>query len=110
MAVIMERRSITIRNTRRRAPTRHWHDAGYAAGCGRAGHSVGAVSEGIIFPKFRADLVACAAVTRAMHDAHIESTRFPRNPLDVLCQQMVAIVAHPPTLPPPEKTTVGADV
>jgi ATP-dependent helicase Lhr and Lhr-like helicase len=65
---------------------------------GRAGHSVGAVSEGIIFPKYRADLVACAAVTRAMHEAHIESTRFPRNPLDVLCQQMVAIVAHPPTL------------
>jgi ATP-dependent helicase Lhr and Lhr-like helicase len=71
---------------------------------GRAGHSVGAVSEGIIFPKYRADLVACAAVTRAMHEAHIESTRFPRNPLDVLCQQIVAIVAHPPNLPPPEKT------
>jgi ATP-dependent Lhr-like helicase len=65
---------------------------------GRAGHSVGAVSEGIIFPKYRADLVACAAVTRAMHEQHIESTRFPRNPLDVLCQQMVAIVAHPPHL------------
>ncbi|HTJ30258.1 MAG TPA: DEAD/DEAH box helicase, partial [Acidobacteriaceae bacterium] len=65
---------------------------------GRAGHSVGAVSEGIIFPKFRADLVACAAVTRAMHEQHIESTRFPRNPLDVLCQQIVAIVAHPPHL------------
>jgi ATP-dependent helicase Lhr and Lhr-like helicase len=71
---------------------------------GRAGHSVGAVSEGIIFPKYRADLVACAAVTRAMHESHIESTRFPRNPLDVLCQQIVAIVAHPPNLPPPEKT------
>jgi ATP-dependent Lhr-like helicase len=51
------------------------------------------VSEGILFPKFRADLVACAAVTRAMHEGHIESTRFPRNPLDVLCQQLVAIVA-----------------
>jgi ATP-dependent helicase Lhr and Lhr-like helicase len=60
---------------------------------GRAGHHVDAVSEGIIFPKYRADLVACAAVTRAMHDGHIESTRFPRNPLDVLCQQLVAIVA-----------------
>ena len=71
---------------------------------GRAGHSVGAVSEGIIFPKYRADLVACAAVTRAMHESHIESTHFPRNPLDVLCQQMVAIVAHPPNLPPPEKS------
>ena len=64
---------------------------------GRAGHSVDAVSEGVIFPKYRADLVACAAVTRAMHEGHIESTRFPRNPLDVLAQQLVAIVAHPPT-------------
>jgi ATP-dependent Lhr-like helicase len=63
---------------------------------GRAGHSVDAVSEGVIFPKYRADLVACAAVTRAMHEGHIESTRFPRNPLDVLCQQLVAITAHPP--------------
>jgi Lhr-like helicase len=63
---------------------------------GRAGHSVGAVSEGILFPKYRADLVACAAVTRAMHEGHIESTRYPRNPLDVLAQQLVAIVAHPP--------------
>jgi ATP-dependent Lhr-like helicase len=67
---------------------------------GRAGHHVNAVSEGILFPKYRADLVACAAVTRAMHDGHIESTRFPRNPLDVLAQQIVAIVAHPPTAAP----------
>ena len=50
---------------------------------GRAGHSVDAVSEGVLFPKYRADLVACAAVTRAMHEGHIESTRYPRNPLDV---------------------------
>ena len=57
---------------------------------GRAGHHVDAVSEGVIFPKYRADLVACAAVTRAMHEGHIESTRYPRNPLDVLCQQLVA--------------------
>ena len=79
---------------------------------GRAGHSVDAVSEGVLFPKYRADLVACAAVTRAMHEGHIESTRFPRNPLDVLCQQMVAIVAHPPgykpsTRPKPLKRRVG---
>ncbi len=68
---------------------------------GRAGHHVDAVSEGILFPKYRADLVACAAVTRAMHEGHIESTRFPRNPLDVLAQQLVAIVAHPPNTPKP---------
>ena len=68
---------------------------------GRAGHHVDAVSEGILFPKYRADLVACAAVTRAMHEGHIESTRFPRNPLDVLAQQLVAIVAHPPHMARP---------
>ena len=64
---------------------------------GRAGHQVGAASNGIIFPKYRADLVACAAVTKAMHEGLVESTRFLRNPLDVLAQQMVAIVAHPPS-------------
>jgi ATP-dependent Lhr-like helicase len=63
---------------------------------GRAGHQVGAPSHGIIFPKYRADLIACAAVTRAMHEGHVESTRFLRNPLDVLAQQMVATIAHPP--------------
>lgn len=63
---------------------------------GRAGHTVGAPSKGVIFPKYRADLVACAAVTRAMHEGHVESTRFLRNPLDVLAQQIVAIVAQPP--------------
>ncbi len=63
---------------------------------GRAGHSVGAVSEGVLFPKYRADLIACAAMTRAMHDGQIESTRYPRNPLDVLAQQVVAMVARPP--------------
>ena len=63
---------------------------------GRAGHQVGAPSTGIIFPKYRADLVACAAVTQAMHEGHVEHTRFLRNPLDVLAQQMVAMVAQPP--------------
>ncbi|HEX4154712.1 MAG TPA: DEAD/DEAH box helicase [Acidobacteriaceae bacterium] len=66
---------------------------------GRAGHQVGAPSNGIIFPKYRADLIACAAVTQAMHEGQVESTRFLRNPLDVLAQQMVAIVAHPPLRP-----------
>ena len=61
---------------------------------GRAGHTIGAASRGIIVPKFRGDLVACAAVTRAMHEARIESSRYARNPLDVLAQQIVAIVAN----------------
>ncbi|MGE3958084.1 MAG: DEAD/DEAH box helicase [Vicinamibacterales bacterium] len=60
---------------------------------GRGGHQIDAVSEGIIFPKFRGDLVACAAVTRAMHDGLVEPTRYPRNPLDVIAQQIVAITA-----------------
>jgi ATP-dependent helicase Lhr and Lhr-like helicase len=72
---------------------------------GRAGHSVDAVSEGVLFPKYRADLVACAAVTRAMHEGHIEATRYPRNPLDVLAQQLVATVANPPQKALPERRT-----
>jgi ATP-dependent Lhr-like helicase len=60
---------------------------------GRAGHQAGAVSEGIIFPKFRGDLVACAAVARSMHEGLVESTRYPRNPLDVLAQQIVAMAS-----------------
>lgn len=60
---------------------------------GRAGHSIGQVSEGIIFPKFRGDLVACAAVTAAMRHGKVESSRYPRNPLDVLAQQLVAMAS-----------------
>jgi ATP-dependent Lhr-like helicase len=60
---------------------------------GRAGHSVGDVSKGRIFPKFRADLLECAVVVRMMREGRIEPTVVPRNPLDVLCQQIVAIAA-----------------
>ncbi|HYM61945.1 MAG TPA: helicase-related protein, partial [Thermoanaerobaculia bacterium] len=60
---------------------------------GRASHQVGTVSEGIIFPKYRGDLVACAAVTNAMHGGRIEPIRYPRNPLDVVAQQIVAMVS-----------------
>ena len=63
---------------------------------GRASHHVGATSEGVIFPKYRGDLLACAAVTRAMHEGRVEATRYPRNPLDVLAQQIVAMVAMEP--------------
>src|SRR5215210_4764913 len=58
---------------------------------GRAGHELGAVSKGRIFPKFRADLLESAVVARAMRGGDIEETRIPRNPLDVLAQQIVAI-------------------
>ena len=60
---------------------------------GRAGHRIDEVSRGIIFPKFRGDLVSCAAVTRAMMRGNVEPSRYPRNPLDVLAQQIVAMVA-----------------
>jgi len=63
---------------------------------GRAGHHVGGASNGIIFPKFRADLLACAAATRAMRDGMVEAVSYPRNPLDVLAQQVVAAVAIEP--------------
>ena len=60
---------------------------------GRAGHQVGAPSRGKLFPKHRADLVEAAAVVERMHQGLVERTRYPRNPLDVLCQQIVAMVA-----------------
>ncbi len=60
---------------------------------GRAGHSVDEVSRGRIFPKFRADLLECAVVAKRMQENEIETTVVPRNPLDVLAQQMVALAA-----------------
>jgi ATP-dependent Lhr-like helicase len=60
---------------------------------GRAGHELGAVSRGRIFPKFRADLLESAVVARLMRNGAIEETLIPRNPLDVLSQQVVAICA-----------------
>jgi ATP-dependent Lhr-like helicase len=60
---------------------------------GRAGHHVGAVSRGVIFPKFRGDLLECAVVAERMAAGLIESMRYPRNPLDVLAQHIVSIVS-----------------
>ncbi|MFB6984020.1 ATP-dependent helicase [Streptomyces scopuliridis] len=60
---------------------------------GRAGHQVGAVSTGVVFPKYRGDLVQAAVVTERMRTGAIESLRVPANPLDVLAQQLVAMVA-----------------
>ena len=60
---------------------------------GRAGHQVGAVSRGVLFPKYRGDLVPSAVVAERMRAGDIESMRYPRNPLDVLAQQVVAMVA-----------------
>ncbi|MET9397183.1 ATP-dependent helicase [Kitasatospora sp. NPDC002965] len=60
---------------------------------GRAGHQVGAVSTGVVFPKYRGDLVQSAVVTERMRTGRIEALRIPRNPLDVLAQQLVAMTA-----------------
>jgi ATP-dependent Lhr-like helicase len=60
---------------------------------GRAGHSVGEPSKGRIFPKFRGDLVVAAVAAQRMQAGLIEETTVPRNPLDVLAQQIVAMVA-----------------
>jgi ATP-dependent helicase Lhr and Lhr-like helicase len=68
---------------------------------GRAGHGVDEVSRGRIFPKFRGDLLECAVVARRMHEGLIEPTVVPRNALDVLAQQIVAIAvsAEPEAFP-----------
>ncbi|WP_307816717.1 MULTISPECIES: ATP-dependent helicase [Micromonospora] len=60
---------------------------------GRAGHQVGAVSRGVVLPKHRGDLLSCAVVAERMSEATIEELHHPRNPLDVLAQQIVAMVA-----------------
>ncbi len=60
---------------------------------GRAGHQVGAVSRGVMFPKYRSDLVTMAVVTERMRSAQIEALRAPANPLDVLAQHVVAMTA-----------------
>jgi ATP-dependent helicase Lhr and Lhr-like helicase len=63
---------------------------------GRAGHRVGATSEGVIYPKFRGDLLAAAATAELMQKGAVEDLHYPRNPLDVLAQQVVAIVSDRP--------------
>jgi len=60
---------------------------------GRAGHHVDAVSRGVVFPKFRGDLLECAVVVERMRARAIEHMRYPRNPLDVLAQHVVSMVA-----------------
>ncbi len=63
---------------------------------GRSGHHVGGQSRGILFPKYRGDLLACSAAAARMMRGEVEETFYPRNPLDVLAQQIVAIVAEGP--------------
>ncbi|AGF71847.1 ATP-dependent helicase [Corynebacterium halotolerans] len=60
---------------------------------GRAGHSVGAVSAGSMYPKHRTDLVQSAVTVERMRAGLIEELKVPSNPLDVLVQQTIAAVA-----------------
>ncbi len=61
---------------------------------GRAGHGVGETSKGRIFPKHRGDLVEATVVARGMQRGDIEALAVPRNPLDVLAQQIVAMCGN----------------
>ncbi len=61
---------------------------------GRSGHQVGGESRARIFPKYRGDLLASTVIGQQMLEGDIETTAVPRNPLDVLCQQIVASVIH----------------
>lgn len=61
---------------------------------GRSGRGVNLLSNGVIFPKYRGDLLACAGATGRMLKGHVEETYYPRNPLDLLAQQLVAMVTR----------------
>lgn len=63
---------------------------------GRAGHQVGAASRGVIFPKFKGDLLEAAVVASRMLTGGIESVAVPERVLDVLAQQIVAMCAEGP--------------
>ncbi|MDP7703615.1 ATP-dependent helicase [Mycobacterium sp. TY815] len=63
---------------------------------GRAGHQVGEVSRGVLFPKHRTDLIGCAVSVQRMLTGQIEIMRVPANPLDILAQHTVAAAALEP--------------
>ncbi|HWR85773.1 MAG TPA: ATP-dependent helicase [Rhodoglobus sp.] len=60
---------------------------------GRAGHQVGEISKGVLFPKHRTDLVHTSVAVERMLSGQIEAIAIPANPLDVLAQQTVAATA-----------------
>jgi ATP-dependent Lhr-like helicase len=63
---------------------------------GRAGHQVGEISRGVLFPKHRTDLIGCAVTVQRMLAGQIETMRVPTNPLDILAQHTVAASALEP--------------
>ncbi|GAC69800.1 ATP-dependent helicase [Gordonia soli] len=60
---------------------------------GRAGHQVGEISQGVLYPKHRTDLLHCTVAVERMLDGEIEELRVPQNPLDILAQQTIAAAA-----------------
>ena len=63
---------------------------------GRAGHGVGELSIGRIYPKFRGDLLEAAVVSTRMLEAELDPVAMPANVLDVLSQQIVALCCTAP--------------
>ncbi|MBO0865560.1 MAG: DEAD/DEAH box helicase, partial [Mycobacterium sp.] len=63
---------------------------------GRAGHQVGEISQGVLFPKHRTDLIGCAVTVQRMLAGQIETMRVPANPLDILAQHTIAAAALEP--------------
>ncbi|NKY50570.1 ATP-dependent helicase [Nocardia vermiculata] len=63
---------------------------------GRAGHQVGEISRGVIFPKHRTDVIHCAVASMRMTAGQIEELKIPAHPLDILAQQTVAACALEP--------------
>ncbi|MEX1025902.1 MAG: DEAD/DEAH box helicase [Planctomycetota bacterium] len=73
---------------------------------GRAGHAVGATSRGVLYPKYAGDLLEASVVAARMLAGAIEAVRPPENPLDVLSQQIVAMVVDAPRSVAEIQTTV----
>ncbi|TSE02017.1 ATP-dependent helicase [Skermania sp. ID1734] len=63
---------------------------------GRAGHQVGEISRGVLFPKHRTDVIHCAVTAQRMTSGQIEALKIPANPLDILAQHTVAACALEP--------------
>jgi ATP-dependent Lhr-like helicase len=61
---------------------------------GRAGHSIGAVPKGRLFPLTRDDLVECTAILDAIQHDELDHIVMQPHPLDVLAQQIIAEVAN----------------
>src|SRR5262249_6418368 len=60
---------------------------------GRSGHARRAVPKGRLFPTTRDELVECAALCRAVRAGRLDRVLPPREPLDILAQQIVAACA-----------------